>query len=427
MPKPLIVEKDPYLEPFEHIISGRLERIRLKKRELAGEGSLRDFADGHLKFGLHREAGGWILREWAPGATGIWLTGTFNQWKKLEEYRFQRSGEGFWELRLDKDRLHHLDEYKYYISWPGGGDFRLPLWVRRVVQDESTKVFNAQVYCPTPTPASRFTPPASRQPLLVYEAHIGMSSEEGRVNSYDEFRINILPRIHQLGYNTIQLMAIQEHPYYGSFGYHVSNFFSASSRFGTPEELKELIRAAHEMGIRVIMDIVHSHAVKNVLEGPGLYDGRPDLLFHSGHRREHPAWDSLCFNYRSNETLYFLLSNCRFWIEEYGFDGFRFDGVTSMLYLDHGLGKAFTSYHDYFNDNIDEEALTYLGLANLLIHEINAQALTIAEDMSGMPGLAAPSQVGGFGFDYRLAMGIPDFWIRMLKELPDEQWSVSTI
>ncbi|MDD4812114.1 MAG: alpha amylase C-terminal domain-containing protein [Bacteroidales bacterium] len=427
MPKPLFVEQDPYLEPYRQILAGRLDKILLKKKELAKEKSLREFADGYHRYGLHQTPDGWLAREWAPGATGIWLTGTFNDWKIQDQYRFRKGADGNWELKLNSEDLHHLDEYKYFISWPGGGDFRLPLWAKRVIQDEVTQVFNAQVYCPPSTPPSYLPRPTAKEPLLVYEAHIGMSSEEGKVNTYFDFTQKVLPRIHKLGYNTIQLMAIQEHPYYGSFGYHVSNFFAASSRFGTPEHLKELIRTAHHLGIRVVMDIVHSHAVKNTLEGPGLYDGTTGMLFHQDQRREHPAWDSLCFDYGNNFTLYFLLSNCRYWLEEYGFDGFRFDGITSMLYLDHGLGKAFTSYHDYFNENVDEDALTYLGLANLLIHELNPYAVTIAEDMSGMPGLASKPESGGLGFNYRLSMGIPDFWIKIIKEIPDEQWIMSQI
>ena len=174
-------------------------------------------------------------------------------------------------------------------------------------------------------------------------------------------------------------MAIQEHPYYGSFGYHVSSFYAASSRFGTPDDLKHLIDDAHSMGIAVIMDIVHSHAVKNELEGLGRFDGSYNQYFYGDHRREHPAWDSLCFDYGKNEVLHFLLSNCKFWLEEYGFDGFRFDGVTSMLYYSHGLGQAFGSYDDYYNGGQDTNAITYLSLANEVIHTVNPNAITIAE------------------------------------------------
>ena len=213
-----------------------------------------------------------------------------------------------------------------------------------------------------------------------------LAADSEKVGTYNEFRKNILPRIKKLGYNVIQLMAIQEHPYYGSFGYHVSSFFAASSRFGTPEELKQLIDEAHGMGIMVIMDLVHSHAVRNEVEGLGNYDGTRYQFFHEGKRGEHDAWDSYCFNYGKNEVLHFLLSNVKYWLDEYHFDGFRFDGVTSMLYYDHGLSRAFTSYDMYFDSGQDEEAITYFKLSNKLIHETNPNAISIAEEMSGYPG-----------------------------------------
>ena len=222
-------------------------------------------------------------------------------------------------------------------------------------------------------------------------------------------------------------MAIQEHPYYGSFGYQVSSFFAASSRFGTPEDLKELIDHAHSLGLAVIMDLVHSHAASNEVEGLSRFDGTPYQYFHNGPRGFHQAWDSRCFDYGKPEVLHFLLSNCRFWLEEYRFDGFRFDGITSMLYLDHGLGRPFTSYEHYFNNNVDMEALTYLSLANQLIHDVHPNAITIAEDMSGMPGLAMPQNKGGMGFDFRLAMGLPDYWIKLVKDCKDEDWPTGNL
>ncbi|MCP4681008.1 MAG: 1,4-alpha-glucan-branching enzyme, partial [Desulfobacterales bacterium] len=258
--------------------------------------------------------------------------------------------------------------------------------------------------------------------LFIYEAHVGMAQEEGRVGTFREFTDNVLPRIVKAGYNTLQLMAIQEHPYYGSFGYHVANFFAASSRFGSPEDLKELIDTAKGFGLRVIMDLIHSHAVNNEVEGLSRFDGTLYQYFHEGPRGNHTAWDSRCFDYGKYQVLHFLLSNCRFWLDEYRFDGFRFDGITSMLYYHHGLGKAFTSYTDYFDNSVDEEALTYLALANKLIHDVKKDAVTIAEEISGMPGLAVPVDKGGIGFDFRLAMGIPDYWIKLAKESKDEEW-----
>lgn len=429
MEKLNIVLNDPWLEPFEKIIFSRYQNAHQKEAELTREsGSLKEFASGYLYFGLHRSADHWLMREWAPNATSISVRGTFNDWKDHPDYQFKKIGEGIWELMLDLDKMKHGDLYKLHMRWKGGEGDRIPAYARRVVQDEKTLIFNAQVWSPDGTykwKIKNYTPP-NRSPI-VYEAHAGMATEEYRVGTYKEFTKHIIPRIVKAGYNTIQLMAVMEHPYYGSFGYHVSSFYAPSSRFGTPEDLKELIDTAHKHDIAVIMDLVHSHAVKNEMEGLNRYDGSRYQFFHEGERRNHPAWDSLCFNYGKNEVVHFLLSNCKYWLEEFHFDGFRFDGVTSMLYYDHGLSKDFTEYKMYYDGNQDIDAITYLVLANKLIHQVKPEAITVAEEMSGMPGTAAPIEDGGLGFDYRLAMGTPDYWIKIIKEVPDEKWDVGSI
>ena len=425
-----LIKNDPWLEPYRSAIEGRYNYFLQKKKELTQNGkiSLSDFASGHLYFGLHPTKKAWVFREWAPNASAIYLIGDFNHWEEKPEYQLNPIGQGVWEINLPKNALQHQDLYKLKVHWENGSGERIPAWTQRVVQDENTHIFSAQVWNP-PTPytfkINQFKP--NTQPLLIYECHIGMASNEEKVGTYKEFTKNILPRIKADGYNAIQIMAIQEHPYYGSFGYHVSNFFAASSRFGTPEELKELIDTAHFMGIAVIMDIIHSHAVKNEVEGLGRLDGSYTQYFHGGERREHPAWDSLCFDYRKNEVLHFLLSNCKFWLEEYKFDGFRFDGVTSMLYYSHGLEESYSNYNDYYNGSQDGDAIAYLTLANQLIHEINKNAITIAEEVSGMPGLALSPNKGGYGFDYRMAMNIPDYWIKIIKEKQDQDWHPSGI
>ena len=424
-----IVASDPWLEPYAAAIQGRYDYYLSVEKRLTGEkGSLSDFATGYLYFGLHHTPDGWIFREWAPNATAIFLVGDFNGWQKNTEYQLTKLENGVWEIQLPEAAMKHLQLYKLMVEWEGGSGERIPAWARRVIQDEHTKIFSAQVWNPENPfqfKVDKFVP--DTKPLLIYECHIGMSSSEEKVSTYDEFRRTVLPRIVNNGYNCIQIMAIQEHPYYGSFGYHVSSFFAASSRFGTPEELKRLIDQAHEMGVAVIMDIVHSHAVKNEVEGLGRFDGTPYQYFHGGERREHPAWDSLCFDYAKPSVLHFLLSNCKFWLEEYKFDGFRFDGVTSMLYRSHGLGEDFNGYGSYYNLNQDGDAICYLTLVNKLIHEVNPHAITIAEEVSGIPGLASKISDGGFGFDYRMAMGIPDFWIKYIKEVKDEDWKVGHI
>lgn len=425
-----IIKHDLWLEPFEEAINGRYRYVLGKKSELTngGKQSLSDFATGYLYFGLHKTSKGWVFREWAPNATQIYLIGTFSNWKEDQAYAMTRLENGNWEIELPADVLHHGDLYKLIVHWNGGCGERIPAWATRVVQDAQTGIFNAQVWDPQ-TPyvfkTKNFKP--ATDPLLIYECHIGMAQQEEKVGTYNEFREKILPRVAKAGYNCIQVMAIQEHPYYGSFGYHVSNFFAASSRFGTPDELKELIDAAHALGIAVIMDIVHSHSVKNEVEGLANFAGDPNQYFYPGARREHPAWDSLCFDYGKNEVIHFLLSNCKYWLEEYSFDGFRFDGVTSMLYFSHGLGEAFVNYADYYNGHQDDNAICYLTLANDLIHQVKVNAITIAEDVSGMPGIAAKIEDGGYGFDYRMAMNIPDYWIRTIKDKIDEDWKPSGI
>ena len=426
-----LVQKDLYLEPFEDAIRGRHDHAEWKKNQLTagGKKALGSFACGHDYYGLHKLKRGWVFREWVPNATKIYLVGDFNQWTETDKFLAKRiDGTGNWELRLSEKAIKHGDLFKMHVYWDGGYGERIPAWATRVVQDEETKIFSAQVWNPKNSyewKKKSFSP--DKSPLLIYECHVGMAQDAEKVGTYAEFRDKILPRIKADGYNCIQIMAIQEHPYYGSFGYHVSSFFAPSSRFGTPEELKSLIDTAHQMGIAVIMDIVHSHAVKNEVEGLGNIAGDPYQYFYSGERREHPAWDSLCFDYGKDEVIHFLLSNCKYWLQEYHFDGFRFDGVTSMLYYSHGLGEAFCNYGDYYNGHEDDNAICYLTLANELIHEVNPKAITIAEEVSGMPGLAAKYKDGGMGFDYRMAMNIPDYWIKTIKEKRDEDWKPSSI
>ncbi|MDO5570414.1 MAG: alpha amylase C-terminal domain-containing protein [Bacteroidales bacterium] len=422
-----LIQNDPWLMPYKDAIDGRYEYMQKREKELISDaGSLSDFATGYLYFGLHKRDNQWIFREWAPNATEIYLIGSFNDWKESEDFKLTKTDNGNWEIKIPSDKINHQDLYKLSVHWNGGKGERIPAWADRVVQDPKTYIFSAQVWSPEDSykfEVDKFVPEV--HPLMIYECHIGMAVEDERVGTYNEFRENILPRIAKCGYNAIQIMAIQEHPYYGSFGYHVSSFFAPSSRYGTPDELKQLIDEAHKLGMTVIMDIVHSHAVKNENEGLGKFDGSLDQYFYADGRREHPAWDSLCFDYGKNQVVHFLLSNCKYWMEVFKFDGFRFDGVTSMIYNNHGLGQDFGSYDDYYNAGQNGDAICYLTLANKLIHEVNPKAITIAEEMSGMPGVGVNVKNGGIGFDYRMAMGIPDYWIKLLKEKKDEDWNVT--
>lgn len=424
-----IFDYDPYLKPYEKEIDLRMDLYEKKRRDLVGEdGSLVDFANGYEYFGIHPTEEGWVYREWAPGAEAMFFTGDFNQWD-IYGCPMKRKDGGVFEVILPgKDALQVGQKVQAVVIHQGQLLRRIPTYATRVVQDPVNYSWCAElddaIWDNFAWTDGKFKP--AKTPY-IYECHVGMAQEKYDVGTYREFTENILPRIKKLGYNTIQVMAIMEHPYYGSFGYQVSNFFAPSSRYGAAKELKKMINTAHKMGIAVLLDVVHSHAVKNTNEGLNQFDGTEYQFFHEGPKGEHSAWGTKLFNYGKNEVLHFLLSNLKYWMEIFHFDGFRFDGVTSMLYLDHGLGSAFSSYDMYFSMNTDVEAVTYLQLANELIHELNPNAITVAEDMSGMPGMGIAIQDGGLGFDYRLSMGVPDMWIKLIKEVPDDHWDVDWI
>lgn len=430
-----LIDLDPWLEP--HVGSLRERKTHydaaVAKFESTG-GLLGQASQGHHFFGFNAgqkdgKPGVWY-REWAPAALQLRLIGDFNQWDRFA-HPLVRDPYGVWSIFLPAGTLRHGQRIKTHVILHDGTTMdRIPAYATRVVQEENAVSFVAEYWCPEKAYVFKHAKPElkpTKGGMRIYEAHVGMAQEDGRVATYREFAEKTLPRIVKAGYNTVQLMAVQEHPYYGSFGYHVSNFFAPSSRFGTPDDLKHLIDVAHGLGIAVIMDLVHSHAVKNTAEGLNLFDGTDFQYFHGGPRGQHSAWDSLCFDYSKYEVQRFLLSNCRYWLEEFNFDGYRFDGVTSMMYLDHGLGKEFSSYDDYFGGNVDVDAITYLQMANEVIHGIAPKAVTIAEDVSGMVGIARPVSEGGIGFDYRLSMGIPDNWIKLLKEQKDEDWQLGEL
>ncbi len=422
-----LLEKFPELRRFERDITLRMDRYCLKRAQLQqGQASLSSFANAHTWYGFHQQPDGWVYREWAPAADQLYLTGDFNAWD-WGAAPLRRLPGGNWELFLPGETLHKGSRVLTIVEKDGKKTQHIPLYARRVTQDAETYSWCCEVWdelTPYPWTDEGFYCP---EPPVIYEAHVGMSKEDERIATYREFADDILLHIVDAGYNTVQLMAIMEHPFYGSFGYQVSSFYAASSRYGSPDDLKYLVNRAHSLGLRVLLDVVHSHAVGNTLEGINLFDGTDYQFFHHGPEGNHPAWGTKLFDYNKSEVLHFLLSNLKFWLEEYHFDGFRFDGVTSMLYHDHGLGASFTNLAQYFTMNTDVEAITYLQLANDLIRQVKPDALTSAEDMSGMPGMCEPVSGGGLGFDYRLGMGLPDMWTRLVRDRRDESWSMREI
>ncbi|KAJ2971086.1 hypothetical protein NQ176_g7866 [Zarea fungicola] len=409
-----VVKLDPWLEPFSDALRRRFGKAQEWIHRIDhSEGGMESFTRGFEKFGFNVLSNGDIqYREWAPNATEAYLMGDFNEWNRTS-HPMKKDADGSFTILVPSKAgaaaIPHNSKVKISLVLSDGERLdRLPAWIKYVTQDLSVSpVYDARFWNPPAAERYQFKHPRPQKPesARIYEA-----------------------TIKNLGYNVIQLMAVMEHAYYASFGYQINNFFAASSRYGPPEDLKELIDTAHGMGIVVLLDVVHSHASKNVLDGLNNFDGTDHQYFHGGGKGNHDQWDSRLFNYGHPEVLRFLLSNLRFWMDEYHFDGFRFDGVTSMLYIHHGVGAGFSGgYHEYFGSDVDEEAVAYMTLANQMLHALYPECITIAEDVSGMPALCVPTQLGGVGFDYRLAMAIPDMWIKILKELQDEQWDIANI
>ena len=428
-----IVQSDSWLEPVEEQINLRYNTYKSRLEGIERNcGSIVDYANGYKYFGWQYDEAmsGWWFREWLPEAYDVYIFGDFNGWQRTQ-LRLDKDSKGVWSIFLPDAmysyRLTHGSLYKLHIHGANGWLDRIPAYATRVVQDEQTKDYTAQFWVEQPFDWSEDNFSVAKcSPLLIYETHIGMAQEKEGVGTYAEFEQKILPKVRRAGYNAIQVMAIAEHPYYGSFGYHVSNFFAPSSRFGTPEQLKSLIRKAHSMGIAVIMDIVHAHYVKNLNEGINELDGSQHLYSKEGDAGYQQYWDSKTFDYGKREVEHFLLSNVKYWMDVFHFDGYRFDGVTSMIYHHHGY-TDFDCREKFFDEGVNTDALVYLALANKLIHSINPAAVTIAEDVSGMPGMCNPIEDGGIGFDYRLSMGVPDMWIKYLSKMRDEDWSMDNL
>jgi 1,4-alpha-glucan branching enzyme len=422
-----ILDIDPWIKDYEGDISLRMNEYEKQKNRLISDGEkLSDFANAYHYYGFHKVKDGWIYREWAPHADGLYLIGDFNDWDR-HSHPLTKINDEDWEIFIKGiGTIAHGSRIKVLVDTNGAISDRIPLYARRVERNEDGDFAAIMQNSRSKFKWTDEDFEINHDNLLIYESHIGMAGEEGKVSTYKEFEIDLLPRIKKAGYNTVQLMAIAEHPYYGSFGYQVSNFYAPSSWYGEINDLKSLINTAHNMGLNVIMDLVHSHAVKNTVEGINEFDGTDYQFFHTGDEGNHPDWDSKLFDYSKPGVLHFLLSNVKYWLEEFHFDGFRFDGVTSMIYKNHGRGDAFNNYKKYFSMNTDIEAINYLQLANELAREVKPEVITIAEDMSGMPGMCLPISKGGVGFDYRLAMGMPDFWERTLLKR-DEDWDLSNM
>ncbi|PAV85395.1 hypothetical protein WR25_09830 [Diploscapter pachys] len=428
-----LLRLDGYLWDFQHEICRRYGVFQEYLKKIEECGGMDAFTSSYREYGLHVQPDNSIHGlEWCPAAEKLALVGDFNSWN-WDSHPYEKGEFGKWTINLTPKEdgspaIPHGSIIKIAVTTNGSTKLKLSPWATYITRPKETYVYHQEFYNPSERYVMKHAKPARPASLRIYEGHVGISSPEPKVNSYRAFADDVIPRIHKQGYNAIQLMAIMEHVYYASFGYQVTNFFAASSRFGTPDDLKYLVDKAHSLGIYILLDVVHSHASKNVEDGLNEWDGTPGNYFHSNSRGFHSLWDSRLFDYTQIETLRFLLSNLRWWVEEYGFDGFRFDGVTSMIYHSHGMNDDFGGgYPMYFGLNADTDSLVYLMIANHYLHNKFPQITTIAEEVSGMPALCRPVDEGGQGFDYRLAMAIPDMWIKILKHTSDEDWKINDV
>ncbi|KRX26342.1 1,4-alpha-glucan-branching enzyme [Trichinella nelsoni] len=421
-----LLQLDGYLKNYENEICRRYgEFKRLVMQINKEEGGLDKFSRGYEKFGVVvTPENGVFCQEWAPGADGLFLIGDFNNWDRTA-HPYDRKDFGKWELYIPPNAdgscpIPHKSVLKIMVAKDGGFCDKISPWATYVCCPSDSIVYHHVFYNPPQKYKFLYNKPEKPVALRIYECHIGISSPEGKVASYVYFTNNIIPRIVKQGYNAIQVMA--------KIWFLKNLIYFEISRYGTPCDLKFLVDKAHELGIFVLLDIVHSHASKNTADGLNQWDGTNGCYFHDNYRGYHTVWDSRLFNYSERETLRFLLSNLRWWIEEYHFDGFRFDGVTSMIYHSHGLGPGFSGHYDeYFGLSVDTESLLYLTTANYMLHKFYPSVVTIAEEVSGMPALCRPVEEGGQGFDYRLAMAIPDKWIKLLKHYRDEDWNMGDL
>lgn len=433
--------EDNDLRSYHPFLIERGRRFEAEYRRIVDQyTSVYNYANLANELGLHCVPGEdgqnkWIWREYMPGADTVWLTTEKYHFQRHARQRFTKKADGIFELILPYDALAHgmyvelrVEPAAYTVLNPDGIPTalkRVPAFSTWVEQNKEIPTqWCARIFHPEKPYCFREKNPEIPSFLRIYEAHVGMAQPDTKhigesAGTYLDFANNILPRIKKGGYTCVQLMGILEHPLYRSFGYQVSNYFAPCSRFGTPDDCKQMIDAAHALGLSVILDIPHAHACANTEQGLYQYDGTPYFFMDKINQ-----WGTPSFDFSNEMTRRFLLSNLRYWLEEYHVDGFRFDAVGNMLYKDFGVDDNFSHTGRCFygkdgKPRTNNEGELYIALANHLIHEINPKGISIAEEFSGMPGLTCLPKDGGLGFDARFAMGIPDYWEKFIKKPQD--------
>ena len=379
------------------------------------------------KFGSHvvefNGVTGTYFAVWAPNAQYISVTGNFNGWNRGSHGLYVRwDGSGIWEGFIPN--VGNGETYKYYIKSSTGENLEKadPFALRWEVAPRTASIVADTYYewKDAEWMKERHRHNALDKPYSVYEMHVGSWARNpespDEFLTYTQLAEKLVPYITEMGFTHVEFMPIAEHPYYPSWGYQISGYFAASSRYGTPQQLMFLIEQLHEAGIGVIMDWVPSHFPGDIhalykFDGTHLYE-------HEDMRKGfHPDWKSYIFNYGRNEIRAFLISNALFWLDRYHIDGLRVDAVASMLYLDYSRNHGEWETNIYGgNENL--EAVSFLKEFNMAVYSHFPDTQTIAEESTSFTGVSRPVYAGGLGFGMKWMMGWMHDSIKYFSEDP---------
>ena len=350
---------------------------------------------------------GYVFRVWAPNAKQVCVFGDFNGWDENAAPLEKLEG-GIWQGFVPG--LKRFDTYKYAVH---GADGKVVAKADPYAFHAETRPGNAsKIYDLEEYPWGdqgwldhRAKSAPYRRPMNIYECHLGSwrRTGEGEFLSYRDTAQYLVPYVKEMGYTHVELLPVMEHPLDASWGYQVTGYFAATSRFGTPDDLKYLIDQLHQAGVGVILDWVPAHFPRDAF---GLYhfDGGPTYEYADARKGEHPDWGTQVFDLGRSEVRSFLFSNAMFWLEEYHADGLRVDAVSSMLYLDYGRqdGAWMPNIHGG-KENL--EAIEFFQKLNTAIFSAHPDVLMIAEESTAWPKVTHPVSDGGLGFNFKWNMG----------------------
>jgi 1,4-alpha-glucan branching enzyme len=347
---------------------------------------------------------------WAPNAQRVSVVGDFNHWDGRVHPMRKMISAGIWEIFIPE--VAEGEHYKFEIRGPRGEvNLKTDPFATYAQHGTSTScmVFDLNRYKwdDGDWMKERATRDQLNSPMSVYEVHLGswqrVSEDGNRSLSYHELADRLIPYTKEMGFTHLELMPVMEHPFDGSWGYQVTNYYAPTSRFGNPDEFRNFVDRCHQEGIGVILDWVPGHFPKDA-HGLAKYDGTCLYEHEDPRLGEHMDWGTLIFNYGRNEVRNFLIGNALYWMDEYHVDGLRVDAVASMLYLDYSR-KEGEWVPNKFGGRVNLEAVEFLKRCNEVCYERFPGIMTIAEESTSYPGVSQPTYLGGLGFGFKWNMG----------------------